>query len=259
MVSSIVPGTPGSLGAVGADTRLSQLAKQKADAANAEGGARSSGDTVQIGGAAAWRAARQSVAAGLEQVQLALEIGREAQGFLAKLGSAAAAYSQDEDAAAQQLSALISGFSERVQEAVQSGSRLLSGEGVSVKAEPGGAPIEIEGLNLNIADNDIAENGVFTFSFSSATASDPAALIQEVDRSRANLQAGLQRLADAAKALETHSGFLGAVSDLEGVNADLDAEGARLLALQVRQDLQGFDGGGIANVEPQAVLALFRN
>jgi hypothetical protein len=42
------------------------------------------------------------------------------------------------------------------------------------------------------------------------------------------------------------------------VRTDLDADGARLMALQVRQGLEAAGAGAIANVEPQAVLSLFR-
>jgi hypothetical protein len=42
------------------------------------------------------------------------------------------------------------------------------------------------------------------------------------------------------------------------VRHDLDADGARLLALQVRQGLEGVGSAPIANADPQSVLSLFR-
>ena len=64
----------------------------------------------------------------------------------------------------------------------------------------------------------------------------------------------------AVRGLEAHQGFLGAAENsVAGVRRDLDADSARLLALQVRQGLEGAGPSPIANVEPQAVLALFRN
>jgi hypothetical protein len=42
------------------------------------------------------------------------------------------------------------------------------------------------------------------------------------------------------------------------VRRDLDTDAARLLALQVRQGLEKTGASPIANVEPQAVLTLFR-
>jgi hypothetical protein len=48
-------------------------------------------------------------------------------------------------------------------------------------------------------------------------------------------------------------------SATSGVQTDLDAEGARLLALQVRQGLSQSNATSIVNVEPGAVLSLFRS
>ncbi|MEJ0059510.1 MAG: hypothetical protein WDM79_08050 [Terricaulis sp.] len=74
------------------------------------------------------------------------------------------------------------------------------------------------------------------------------------------MQQGLERLSEALRALEAHQGFLGAAQGAANANVrtDLDADAARLLALQVRQGLDAAGGAAIANVEPQAVLALFR-
>jgi len=87
---------------------------------------------------------------------------------------------------------------------------------------------------------------------------DDAGLGQAVQRSLDTLQDSMNRLIDSARALEAHQGFLGAAEGAMGVRNDLDAESARLLALQVRQGLQSLGGASIANAEPQAVLTLFR-
>jgi hypothetical protein len=70
----------------------------------------------------------------------------------------------------------------------------------------------------------------------------------------------MSRLLDAAYSLEAHQGFLSAAAGATAsVRHDLDADGARLLALQARQGLQALSGATpIANAEPQAVLSLFR-
>jgi hypothetical protein len=75
-------------------------------------------------------------------------------------------------------------------------------------------------------------------------------------KSMENLQAAMGRLVDSARTLEAHQGFLGAAE--AGARGDYDADGARLLALQVRQGLDAVGGAPIANAEPQAVLSLFR-
>lgn len=77
----------------------------------------------------------------------------------------------------------------------------------------------------------------------------------------AQLSDGLSRLTEYARKLDAHAGFLGKLSDVAqtlGPNeAGLDADGARLQALSVRQSLQG-GGFAIANAAPVSVLALFR-
>jgi hypothetical protein len=59
------------------------------------------------------------------------------------------------------------------------------------------------------------------------------------------------------RSLEAHQGFLGA-AEAASVRSDLDADSARLMALQVRQGLESANNLAIANTEPQAVLSLFR-
>jgi hypothetical protein len=90
-----------------------------------------------------------------------------------------------------------------------------------------------------------------------AQANDPA-LPQAVQRSMEKLQEAMTRLLESVRALEAHQGFLGAVEGAANVRGDLDADSARLLALQVRQGLEAVGAPAIANVEPQAVLSLFR-
>jgi hypothetical protein len=144
----------------------------------------------------------------------------------------------------------------RVQDAVAQGARLVTGESVQVQAEPGGAPVAIEGVDLRLKDAPQDED-VFAIS-KNASVSD-VDLPQALQRSLDALQSAMAQLMDAARALEAHQGFLGAAEGAAaGVRTDLDAEGARLLALQVRQGLQAMGAAPIANVEPQAVLSLFR-
>jgi len=79
-----------------------------------------------------------------------------------------------------------------------------------------------------------------------------------VQRSLEKLQEEMSRLLEQVRALEAHQGFLGAAESAAAVRGDLNADTARLLALQVRQGLQAAGAPSIANVEPQAVLSLFR-
>ena len=122
-----------------------------------------------------------------------------------------------------------------------------------MQAEPGAAPLTISGSSLQFG----ADAGVIALG-RTAQLSDPAFLSQ-VQSSLDGVQAMMTRYSDAARNLSAHQGFLGAVNQAPAnVRTDLDADGARLLALQVRQGLETSGVGAIANVEPQAVLSLFR-
>lgn len=88
---------------------------------------------------------------------------------------------------------------------------------------------------------------------------DPATALPDVEASLANVQAARDELRGEFTRLEAHRSFVGALSKaLAGEPAvDLDAEGARLTALQLRQAL-GEQTLSISNAAPQAVLSLFR-
>lgn len=234
MVSSIVPGAT-SANALGVDTRFSRAAQpqRREDAVQ--------GDQVELS-AAAISSARESVRAGMAQVHEALAAGHDAQAMLVKLQSLA----KSGDQAA--LTDALKSFSERVEAAINRGANVLSGEDVTVQAEPNGVPVTIPGVDLRL------DSGVILVS-ADAQAND-ASLGQAAQKSLENLQEAMGRLVDSARSLEAHQGFLGAAE--AGARGDFDADGARLLALQVRQGLEAVGGVAIANAEPQAVLSLFR-
>jgi hypothetical protein len=252
MVSSVTNG-PSLTGAatLGLDPRLTRT---NAGAGRREEAGAALGDQLSVTDAASWAAARESVRAGAEQVDAALEIGAAAQALLARIVELAKNHAEDPEGAEAQLAAELKGFAEKIDEALADGQRLVRGDKLQIHAEAGAPPIEIEGLDLRLG----AEPGaVFSFTIDASFGDDPAALVRAVEQSRAQLTASLQRLGEAARGLAAHQGFLGALSDA-GVRADLDADAARLLALQVRQDLEGLSGASIANAEPSAVLGLFR-
>jgi broad specificity phosphatase PhoE len=256
MVSSIIPGAanPAAQGSLGVEPRVNARPGGLAQRPDEAGAPRL--DEVAVGDTAAWAAARESVRAGLEQVHAALDVGRAGQTLLARIDELAEAYEEDPEAAEADLAAALANFAERVETAIGEGARLLAGEDVSVQAEAGAAPIAVGGLNLRLTDG---AGGVFAFDIEARFGGEPAALAEAVTQSRAALQAGLQRLADSARALQAHQGFLGVLAGAaNGVRDDLDADAARLVALQVRQDLDALSGAAIANVEPKSVLSLFR-
>jgi hypothetical protein len=242
MVSSIVPGAA-SANALGVDpryTRNAPTAQRRDDAPST--------DRVELSGASI-AAARQSVRDGIAQIQEALALGHEAQAMLVQVQGAARSGSQDD------LKAALNTFAQRLEAALERGARLVSGDDISVQAEPGGAPVAIEGADLRLKTEPGFDD---VLSVSSEASVEDTALPQAVQKSLEKLQEAMTRLLESVRALEAHQGFLGAAENAAGVRSDLDADSARLLALQVRQGLEAAGAAPIANVEPQAVLSLFR-
>ena len=253
MVSSIIPGTTGA-GALGVDPRY---ARQGAAGAPPQAPANQShrGDSVEIGDAAAWRAARESVRQGIAQLNEALTAGRDVYGLLGKISSLA--HAPDAEGAQAELDDTLEKLRTRVDAAISQGARLLAGDDLAVQAEPGAPGVLVHGIDLRIKASPGYGDPIAVAL--DADLSDPAALAQAAQRSIDALQTGMDRLVDAARALDALQGFLSAAEGaVTGVRGDLDADAARLTALQVRQGLSAAGAASIANVEPQAVLSLFR-
>jgi hypothetical protein len=243
MVSSITPGASGAA-VVGLDLRF---ARQQNPAPN-EADRRL--DRVEIS-SATLAVARDSVRAGLEHANFALAIGHEAQAMLVGVQGIARAGGEQSD-----LDRLLSAFVQRVDAALARGAAMIAGESLLVEAEPGGPPVELKGVDLRLKSAPGEEDLI---AVARAARADDPALAQAAQRSLDALQAAMGELVQNLQALEAHQGFLKAAeSALGGIRRDLDAEGARLLALQVRQGLQALGGESIANAEPAAVLNLFR-
>ena len=234
MVTSIGPGASGA-GALEVDARYRRPAQPQ----RPEGGP---SDRVELTGAAI-SAARDSVRDGLMQVHQALALGHDAQAMLVKVQALA----REGPSAQAELDALLAGYARRVEAALTAGARVAAGEDLSVQAEPNAAPVSIPGVDLRLGG---------PISMAAGARADEAMLAQAAQRSLETLREAMGRLLDSARALEAHQGFLSAAAGAASVRHDLDTDGARLLALQVRQGLEG--AGPIANVEPQAVLSLFR-
>ena len=240
MVSSINP-TNAGVTTLGAETRYTkpQTPLQQRESAQ--------GDRVELT-AASLNAARESFLEGLMQVHQALALGQDAQAMLVKAQELARSGGEGAQA---ELATLLSGFVERVEKAMAEGARLVSGETVNVQAEPGASPVSVDGFDMRLGEESAL--GLTA----NAKVSDPA-LAQAAQRGLEALQEAMSQLLDSARALEAHQGFLGAAQNTSAVRHDLDADGARLLALQVRQGLEASPSIAIANAEPQAVLSLFR-
>jgi hypothetical protein len=243
MVSSIVPGANGAAAAFGAEPRFARSAN---GAQQREEAGRS--DTVELS-SAALNSARESVRAGIAHVQEALALGQEAQSMLVKAQGAARAGSQAE------LDAALKAFADRLEAALSRGASIVAGGAVTIQAEPGGLPVTVEGVDLRLKASPGADDVI---SVSADARVDDPQLAMDVQRSLEKLQEEMSRLLESVRALEAHQGFLGAAESASQVRSDLNADSARLLALQVRQGLQAAGAPSIANVEPQAVLSLFR-
>jgi hypothetical protein len=230
-----VPGAAGA-GARGVDARYTR-------AGEAPRREEPSGNRVEFN-AASILAAGDSVRDALMQVHSALALGHDAQAMLVKVQ----AFAREGAGAQAHLDALLSAYAARVDAVLADGARVAAGETISVQAEPNAAPAPIAGVDLRFGG---------AIALEASTRADDPALAQAAQRSLETLQEAMGRLLDSARALEAHQGFLNAAAGAAGVRHDLDTDGARLLALQVRQALEGA-GASIANVEPQAVLALFR-
>lgn len=89
---------------------------------------------------------------------------------------------------------------------------------------------------------------------------DLAGLLGRVDAASQAVDEQLSQLKSKGEQIQTHLGVLTQLQSAlaGGAPVDLDAESARLQALQVQQDLAG-QGAGLANQAPQALLALFRS
>lgn len=238
MVTSIVPGTTGA-GALAVDNRFARHSGQNLQAHES-----APGDRVHVSGAAL-TLARQSVERALAEAHETLALGRDAQALLVKVQDLTQAGGSQTD-----LDTLLQAYKQRLDTAQTQGLTLANGAALHVQAEPGAAPVIIAGADLRLGGDLIAVG-------EGAKASDPD-LAAAAQRSLESLQEAMTQLADNTRALEAHRGFLGALETVSGVRADLDADGARLMALQVRQGLEQAGAAAIANAEPQAVLSLFR-
>jgi flagellin len=211
-------------------------------------------------------AAREEVAAARSALDLFIAVAKEARSLLLEARDLAtrAADPATPDAAralqdvpfrarVQELQRLIDG-------AVSKGLDALAGGTVAAVADPDGQDIAIAGLDLRVKGAADEAAAVRLSSGSTiATAPDAARAALAADESIARVDAGLRRIEVDAARLTGHQDLLAALeSAVAGqVRADLDAESARLIALQVRQDLSRASAP-IANAKPSAVLALFR-
>ena len=131
--------------------------------------------------------------------------------------------------------------------------------GYKALSNTAGSTIKVAGENLSLG----GANVTVTSGTEIATATTATASLGLVNASIDKVSASLARLGTGSKSLETHSTFVGKLSDaLESgignlVDADLAKESARLQSLQTKQQL-GVQALSIANSSSSILLGLFR-
>jgi flagellin len=148
-----------------------------------------------------------------------------------------------------------------VDAALAEGAPLLAGEALAVEADPDSdAAHAIAGLDIRLKAAVTGEEALLlTRGASVADRAGAEQSAQAADRSLQRIDAGVRRLEGEGARLDQHGRLLGALHAAlaQQVEPDLGAEAARLMALQVRQELAGANAP-IANARPNALLALFR-
>ena len=143
-----------------------------------------------------------------------------------------------------------------VNQASFDGVNLLDGQssGLSLPAG-GGASLSLSPQNLTLGGSIVTLAP--TSSLGTPTAA--TAALADVTNSLNNIQTALSALTDQANQVSAHGAILNQLSGAlqAGTTGGDSVDGARLLALQVQQQLSG-QSQPIANQAPQLVLSLFR-
>jgi hypothetical protein len=197
-------------------------------------------------------------------LDLAVAVGRE---VLNVLGEATDLAARASDPAAPQeardlqqgaFDGVLSRLTQIVARAIHAGAEALAGRSVLIEADPNGAPFEVAGLDLRLKDTAGPDDVlILTQRHSVRSASDATLAARAGQESVARVAAGLVRLDDAASRLTRHETLPSALDGAGLPSPDLDADGARLLALQVRQSLAAFDGAPFTAAQ-KALLSYFR-
>jgi flagellin len=159
------------------------------------------------------------------------------------------------------LSSLLSQVSAAVSGAGFDGVNLLDGSAgasVTVGAGTSGA-LTLATQNLSLGGSVITVSANADVSTQTAAAS----VLNDINTSIANLDGALGQIGVQARQIQAHASFVSRLSDVlaQGANAatapPTSADGARLMALQVQQQLAS-QGGAIASANPQVLLSLFK-
>jgi flagellin len=207
--------------------------------------------------------ARAALGKASGSLDLALAAGREAANIVSQMRDLARAASAGDDAARagadQTFKALLQRYDQVVGSAIDAGADVLAGQSLSLEVDPDAPPITVQGFDLRLKADPGAEDVLrLSTGASLADQSSAASAARDADSSLARIDIALGRLSGASQKLAAHDGFLGALDKAvaNDVIPDLDAESARLTALQVRQTLSASQSA-IANAAPSTLLSLF--
>jgi flagellin len=120
------------------------------------------------------------------------------------------------------------------------------------------AAVTLTAQNLTLAGPVITLGATSTISTQTAAAD----VLANIDASLANLSTALGQIGNQANQIQAHAGFVARLGDVLALGSNTaapptSADGARLMALQVQQQL-ATQGGAIANAAPQVLLSLFK-
>jgi len=196
---------------------------------------------------------------------LAVDAGQSVASLLATLkDQATAAVDPSLDPTARQtlngdFKSVLGQIASTVAQASFDGVNLLDGESLAGLNLPASA-----GAGLSLSAQNLTLGGpIVTLAATSSlgTPSAAASALADVTNSLSNIETALKALSDQASQISAHGSILGQLSGAlqagTTANGSADADGARLLALQVQQQL-GAQSQPIANQSPQLVLSLFR-
>ena len=199
-----------------------------------------------------------SIAAGESVSDLLIQLKEKALSATDKSRTTAARSALNED-----FKAIRDQITTVVTNAKFNGVNLLDGStgtgGYKALSNTVGSTIKVAGETLSLGSANVTVAATTTIGTSTLATTALAAVNTSIDR----VSASLARLGTGSKALETHSTFVGKLSDaLENgignlVDADLAKESAKLQSLQTKQQL-GVQALSIANSSSSILLGLFR-
>lgn len=189
-----------------------------------------------------WRGPRDAARTGQSALALSAAAARQLASRLDDIGLAA------REGRAEDAAALSEAARAHVADALKAGASLIGGQ--PLRLELGAQTFVVDGANLQF---EAPPKGLLSAPGGAETLA--SAATQAAAQAR-DLAAQWDK---AAQRVSAHEGVLAAAERLgQGAARDLDADGARLMALQVRQSMAE-SGLSIANSDPQAIVALFKS